>query len=448
MKKVLLKYNNLIHLHPEYQIRIMDLGDFNQQLPFDTDFKVYHTVDLDRALMQLDPDTEWVVVVAAGHCSQDRNLYDKLIVEALKADSPLIGHILNFKDQYPHIHPQLFAFNYQRWAQAGWPSWEYSGDPQHFLASGITASKETFHDDYTPHWIESNGMTAEYELKEMQTGGEVIQNFIEMGYRIVNIPEHIRKHKFHLYPDQQWSEFNDFLHGKEYTGTVYEQKNYAKLIKHLDNQVQKQYYVLNTEPLQRPSVSDKIEHYIGVAAGLKLVATMIKNGFDENTRITHFDFSIYALEFQKFIHKNWNGDINTYESTCNEFRLLHPESFICEPRGTYIENLEYLLDQIGCTAEEFKDTWQRYQSIKIGLRQLNLYDKQDQYQLSDICYGFDTNYLWVSNAFWMEYSLVKHGKNQLKEIRDNLLHELTVTGKKIYLDIEDTWHQGLITINH
>lgn len=448
MKKVLLKYNNLGHLDLDYQHRVMDLGDFYQQLPFDTDFKVFHVVDLDRALMELDPLTDWVVVVAAGHCTQDRNLYDKLIIEALKENSPLIGHILNFKDQYPHIHPQLFAFNYQRWVEAGWPAWEYSGEPQHFLASGITASKETFHDEYTPHWIESNGMSEEYELKEMQTGGEVIQTFIEMGYRIVNVPEHIRRNKFHLYPDQQWESFNEFLHGKEYAGTVHEQKKYAELIGHLDNQVQKQYYVLNTEPLQRPSVSNKIEHYIGVAAGLKLVGTMIKNGFDENTCITHFDFSTYALEFQKFIQKNWDGDIYSYEQVCNEFKLSHPEAFICEPRGTYIENLKYLLAQVECTAEEFKAGWQQYQSIKIGLRQLNLYDKQDQYQLSDICSGFDTNYLWVSNAFWMEYSLVKHGKNQLKEIRDNLLHELTVTGKKIYLDIEDTWHQGLITINH
>lgn len=448
MKKVLIKYNNLTHLDADYQHRVMDLGDFYQQPPFDTDFEIYHVVDLDHALMELDPSTEWVVVVTAGHCSQDRNIYDKLIIEALKADSPLIGHILNFKDQYPHIHPQLFAFNYQRWAQAGWPAWEYSGEPQHFLASGITASKETFHDEYTPHWIESNGMSEEYELKEMQTGGEVIQTFIEMGYRIVNIPEHIRRNKFHLYPDQQWSAFNDFLHGKEYTGTVFEQKKYAELIKHLDNQVQKQYYVLNTEPLQRPDVKEKIDHYIGVSAGLKLIATMIKNGFDQHTCITHIDFSMYALKFQQFIHKNWDGDIDTYEQTCDEFKSLHPDAFICEPRGTYLENLIYLLNQIGCSPQDFKERWEQYQSINISTRQLNLYDEQDQFQLGNICSGFDKNYLWVSNAFWMEYSLVKLGKNRLKEIRENLLQELNNTGVRIYLDIEDTWHQGIITLNN
>jgi len=446
MKKVLIKYNNLAHLDPDYQHRVMDLGDFYQQLPFDSDFEVYHVIDLDMALKELDPNTDWVVVVAAGHCSQDRTIYDKLIIEALKANSPLIGHILNFKDQYPHIHPQFFAFDYQRWAQASWPSWEYHGAPQSFIASGIIASDETFHDEYTPYWIESNGLSAQYDVKEMQVGAEVIHNFIKMGYRIINVPEHIRKNKFHLYPDQQWEHFYKFLQGKEYFGTVYEQKNYAELIGHLENQVQKQYYVLNTEPLQRPNIEEKITHYIGVAAGLKLIATMIKNGFDEDTHITHIDFSVYALKFQQFIHKNWNGNVDTYEQTCKEFKSLYPEAFICEPRGTYIENLLYLLNQIGCSPTEFKEHWLRYQLIKIGCRQLNLYNDQDQYVLSDICSGFDSNYLWVSNAFWMEYSLVKLGQNRLKKIRDNLIKELTDTGKKIYLDIEDTWHQGIITI--
>jgi len=448
MKKVLIKYNNLIHLDSDYQRRVMDLGDFYQQLPFDTDFEVFHTVDLDRALLQLDPSTSWVVVVAAGHCTQDRNLYDKLIIEALKVESPLIGHILNFTDQYPHLHPQIFAFDYQRWVQAGWPAWEYSGAPERFVANGIGASAETFHDQYTPHWIESNGDAHEYTVKEMQVGSQVIREFIEMGYRIINIPEHIRKNKFHLYPDQQWQNFSDFLHGKEYTGTIYEQKTYAELVDHLDNQVQKQYYVLNTEPLQRPVVDKKIAHYIGVSAGLKLAATMIKNGFDENTCVTHFDFSIYGLQFQKFIHEQWDGDIATYEKVCNKFQSLHADSFICEPRGTYIENLEYILKQIECTAQEFKSSWQQYQSIKINLKQLNLYNKQDQVQLNNICREFDTNYLWISNAFWMEYSLVKHGKEKLKEIRDNLIKELSSTGKKIYLDVEDTWNQGIVTIGN
>ena len=447
MKKVLLKYNNLGHLSPEYQHRVMDLGDFYQQLPFDTDFEVYYVTDLDYALNNLDPSTNWVVVVAAGHCTQDRNLYDKLIVEALKESSPLIGHIINFEDQYPHIHPQVFAFDYQRWIKAGWPSWEYSGESETFAANSITASEETFHDEYTPHWITSSGHMQEYLVKEMQVGARVIREFIKMEYKIINIPEHIRKNKFHLYPDQQWQEFNKFLHGKEYTGTIHEQKQYSELIGHLDNQVQKQYYVLNTEPLSRPDVNKLIDHYAGVSSGLKLIATMIKNGYSTQTVITHIDFSDYALRFQEYIHEYWNGDVDHYETICKKFRLLFPQSYVCEPRGTYHENLTYLLDQIGCTKEQFKENWSRYQQLSVAFKKINLYDMADQFSLAELC-KWNTNYVWVSNAFWMEYSLIKHGKNQLLEFRENLIRELTNTGKTTFLDIEDTWHQGLITINN
>jgi hypothetical protein len=447
MKKVLLKYNNLGHLPPDYQHRVMDLGDFYQQLPFDTGFEVYHVTDLDYALNNLDPATDWVVVVATGHCTQDRNLYDKLIIEALKENSPLIGHILNFKDQYPHMHPQIFAFDYQRWIKAGWPSWEYSGEPESFIADSITASQETHHDEYTPHWIASSGYAQEYSVTEMQVGAQVIREFIEMGHKIINVPEHVRKNKFHLYPDQQWELFNNFLHGKQYTGSVHEQKQYSELIGHLGNQVQRQYYVLNTEPLSRPNIDQPIDHYVGVASGLKLVATMIKNGYNTQTVVTHIDFSEYALGFQEYIYQYWNGDIDTYEIVCNKFKLLFPKSYACEPRGTYHENLTYLLDQIGCTNAEFKEHWNFYQQQSVAFKQINLYDQADQFKLAELC-KWSTNYVWVSNAFWMEYSLIKHGKNQLQEFRDNLISELTNTGHTVFLDVEDTWHQGLVAINN
>jgi hypothetical protein len=447
MKKVLIKYNNLTHLDPDYQHRVMDLGDFYQQLPFDTDFEVYHVVDLDYALMKIPPETDWVVVVAAGHCTQDRNLYDKLIVEALKANSPLIGHILNFKDQYPHLHPQIFAFNYQEWIRIQWPNWEYDGAEQQFLGAKIIASKETFHNNYTPHWIRGED-TMLHSVKEMQFGAHVISKFIDIGLTVVNIPEHIRKNKYHLYPDQQWEAFNEFLHGKGYTGTVYEQKNYAQLIGHLDNQVRQQFYVLNTEPLSRPAVNKKIDHYAGVASGLKLVATMFKNGYDNNTTIAHFDFSAPALNFQQYLYHFWDGDLSLYEAVVEAYQTTELDAYPCVPRGTYQENIDYLLKELGMTAKEFKEHWANYRSMTPQFMQLDLYDQIDQFKLAEYCSRFNTSYVWVSNAFWMEYSLIRYGKQQLQEFRENLIRELTSTGAPTILDTEDTWHQGLITINN
>jgi hypothetical protein len=445
MNKVLLKYNNITHLPADYQHRVMNLGDFYQQTPFDSDFQVYYVTELDFALASLDPSTDWVVVVSAGHCSHDRNIYDKLIVEALKSNSPMIGHVLNFKDQYPHIHPQLFAFNYKTWVSAGWPSWEYSGEAEHFIANAIESSVETFHDDYTPYWIRNKGHLQEYAVEEMQVGAQVIREFVEMGLTITNVPEHIRRNKFHLYPDQQWENFYNFLQGKNYTGSVHEQKQYSELITNLQKQVKSQYYVLNTEPLQRPEVNEKIDHYSGVAAGLKLFATAVKNGFDENTSITYFDFSQTAINFQKYVIENWDGNISTYENVCTNFTKNETDSFVCQPRGTYQENLDYLIEQIDCSAEILQVHWKQFKKLSIEFIELNLYNKQDQKNLAKLIQKHNNNYLWISNAFWMEYSLVMFGKDQLKEFRDNLFMELQRTNSKVYLDVEDTWYQGIIT---
>lgn len=446
MNKVLLKYNNITHLPADYQHRVMDLGDFYQQTPFNSNFKVYYVTELDRALASLDPSTDWVVVVSAGHCSQDRNIYDKLIIEALKSHSPMIGHILNFDNQYPHIHPQLFAFNYKTWVQAGWPAWEYSPQQEHFIANAVEASAENYHDDYTPHWLKNKGYLQEYAVNEMQVGAQVIREFIEMGLTITNIPQHIRGNKFHLYPDQQWENFYHFLQGQNYIGSVHEQKQYADLIANLRTQVKSQYYVLNTEPLQRPEVDRKIDHYIGVAAGLKLFASAVKNGFGQDTQITYFDFSQAAIDFQKYIIQNWDGNISTYESVCAEFKIDSPNSFICEPRGTYEENLKYLIEQIGCSAETLQKYWVKYQKLSIQYTILDLYNKIDQNNLAQLLNN--NNYVWISNAFWMEYSLVMFGKTKLKELRDNLFRELEKTKNTVYLDVEDTWYQGIITLNN
>ena len=86
--------------------------------------------------------------------------------------------------------------------------------------------------------------------------------------------------------------------------------------------------------------------------------------------------------------------------------------------------------------------------MKVGYRKLNLYDRADQFQIGKLCGLFNSNYVWISNAFWMEYSLIKHGKDELKDLRDNLILELKSAQSKIILDTEDTWHQGLITIDN
>ena len=53
MKKVFLQYNQLSHLPAEYQQRMWDIADFHQQLPYDHEFIVQRTDNLDQAFREL-----------------------------------------------------------------------------------------------------------------------------------------------------------------------------------------------------------------------------------------------------------------------------------------------------------------------------------------------------------------------------------------------------------
>lgn len=448
MKKVLIRYNPVWNCDLNYQQRLIDLGDFYQKLPYEHDYTIIDSDNLDQAFGQIRPDTEWVVVVSLGHCSQDRNLFDNCILECRQSGSPIMCHIMNFPDQYPYLHTQLIVLNYQLYKSIGCPSWNYQAGPEEFSSAGILSSSETHHDNYTPYWIKTNNLKQNYSVNESHTGVKVLRKFIERGFTISNFPSSIRDKKFYLYPETDSKEFDSFLQGNTYTGTNSAQLWYTGLIDHLTSQVRRQYYVLNTEPLFRAELSQPITHYAGVASGLKLVATMIKNGYTDDTIITHFDFSSAALEFQQYILANWSGDLDEYQTVCQQFKQRDVELYPCEPLGNWQSNIDHLLNYLNINKAEFKQHWRKYQQLTVNFEAINLYDTSDQMKLANLCSQYTNNYIWVSNAFYMEYSLIKQGKQNLQAARQSFIDQLSATGKNVTLDLEDFWYQGLIAINY
>ena len=448
MKKVLIRYNPVWQCEADYRQRLIDLSGFYQKLPYDHNYTIIDTDDLDQAFAKVPADTEWLVITSLGHCSQDRNLFDECIQLCKQSGNPMMCHIMDYPDQYPHLHPQLVVVNYQLYNAVGKPSWNYQAEPAEFTSVGIQSSLEKFHDNYTPHWIKTNGREQLYQVSELQTGAKVIRKFVEQGFTISNFSDTIRDKKFYLYPETNINEFNSFLHGEPYTGTNSAQKWYTGLIEHLAGQVRRQYYVLNTEPLVRLPAERTITHYAGVSSGLKLVATMIKNGYNSDTCVTHFDFSSAAIEFQQYILLNWSGDLDEYQKVCQQFKQRDVELYPCEPLGDWQSNIKHLLDYLGITKEEFKHHWANYRDLSINFMPCDLYNPVDQAALAEVCAGHSSNYVWVSNAFYMEYSLIKQGKTKLQSIRQSFIDHLTNSGKPITLDLEDTWVQGLIPINY
>ena len=449
MKKVFLKYNHISNLDDYYNQCIQDIGDFYQQLPYNHDYLILETEDLDDAFSNKIPtDTEWVVVVQAGHCTLDRGLYDDCIQHCIDSNASLMGHILNFDDQYPHLHPQLIIINYQSWKNCGSPQLNYDSQPSEFISVSYSSSKETFHDQYTPYWLAPTSPIKEYFVQEMQVGAYFIKSLLEKGLTVYNIPQEQRDKKFHLYPDQCWREFNRFFLQGEYHGTNSSQQYYSSLMKHLADQAPKQYYFLNTEPLTKINANQSITHYAGVASGIKLFCTMIKNKFDSNTSVTIFDFSAVALRFQKYLIDYWDGDFDNYQVTCKDFEKWNADHYPCVPSGPWEDNYKYILDQLQISKHQFQEYWNLYKKLDHKFIDINLYNFDDQQILVDLCIPHNQSYIWVSNAFYMEYSLVQYGKERLKSFRQSLLELIEKSEANIILDSNDFWSQGLITFNN
>lgn len=451
MKKVIVRFNQLSHLPELYQNQIKNLSDFYQQLPYDHDFTEVYSTDLDQTFIDLKSESpDWVVVLSLGHHTQNRNLYNELIQYATEQGEfkRFVAHLMNFPDQFPHIHPQLFLIHYPTWLSIGEPTWAPGVlERGCFIGALYQVSNESYHDNYTPHWIRPEIQATHHVYQHIQTGARVINRMLMHGHTVYNIPTAIRSQKFHIYPDQDWQEFSKFLSGSDYTGNNSAQKYYTDLIGHLSNQVQKQYYVLNTEALTDAEVSEPIDHYAGVASGLKLFCTMVKNGFDSHTAVTVFDFSNIALEFQKYLKANWDGDLSQYQMICKVFENSTPGHYPCLPSGAWTDYYDHMLSQLHMTPLEFQVQWNRYRKLDVVFKKINLYDSADQIRLAERCAQYINNYLWVSNAFYMEYSLVKLGLDRLKEIRSNFFHALDDSNAQIILDTNDHWHQGLIKFN-
>lgn len=444
--KYFIRYNPIANSNPEYEERIRDIAQFHQQLPFDTDFKVAESSNLDETFSRLKSKTEWVVVVSLGHCTQDRDMYDKAIKICKENDVSLMCHMLNFPGQYLHFHPQFFVIHYPSWVKAGHPMFEYDGEAQRFDGVDYIPSKETFHDDYTPVTVRAGLRKKTFTVHEMQTGAWVIKRFLETGNKIINVPENLRKNKFHLYPDQQSDEFFSFLKTGEYKGTQSSQVWYSGLIKHLAKNVKRQFYPLNTEPVGNDKIDFPINNFICVASGLKPWLLPMYYANETDPLVVNFvDFSDGAVAFQRHLG-TWSGEVGTYSTFVQNFLANNPTFESCDPPGPYDQELRNQLGSMQMDPKVFTEVWQHINK-KQNYKILDLYTEQGQDYVIDLVKQNSTTYLWLSNAFYMEYALVTIGKKKVYEYRQRLIDGLRATGKRFVLDLMDPWQQGPVTFN-
>jgi hypothetical protein len=161
--------------------------------------------------------------------------------------------------------------------------------------------------------------------------------------------------------------------------------------------------------------------------------------------INFCDFSDAAVAFQQHL-STWSGEIGTFATCVRTFLKDNLKYESCDPPGPYDKELGRQLNGMGIEPELFNAVWQ-HMPKKQEYTILDLYTERGQDFIIDLVANNNTTYLWLSNAFYMEYALVTIGKSKVYEYRQRLIDGLKATGKRFVLDLMDPWQQGPITFN-
>lgn len=165
------------------------------------------------------------------------------------------------------------------------------------------------------------------------------------------------------------------------------------------------------------------KNYIGVAGGIKLVALAAKHGITDHTQFLYVDISSAALNFQRYIHRHWNGDIETYQTVIDTFSCQNPHLEI----STHGGDIKTFLEQADIDYTTWIQAWNQYRCCSVRFLELDLLE-MPQLLVSTIDEMGPGWVLWYSNSFRMQSAVFFYGREWLQQQEQQLITQLTDLG--------------------
>jgi hypothetical protein len=444
MNNVLVIYDNLTIDNQFISDRLDDLTNFYYNQP---QWRVITTSDIDGMLRKIAASgaTDYVIVNAKGHYFRHGD-HNELVKISQQTGAPLVGHIIA-RNGYYSIDAQYFCLNMAVYSQLGQPSLlQTNGEV--FTSVATERSVENFHDDYTPYWVKPIPGTTEYRTGVREFGSKLVQLMLEAGHTIQNIPQEIRNRKHYLYPNTNATEIEAFFKDYTYQPTELSLVKYFEAIRKYFEDERRSIYVLSTEPVLTTSMPPQglgpeaitnvghIDFYVGVCGALKTIPLLYKNGFDSNTKVNLIDISTAALEYQRYLRENWDGDLANYETVHNTFRMKYPLDYIyCwKSWNSWDSELKSFIDGCQMTTDEFKTAWQTYLTCDVKFNEVNLMNPDEVTNFITNAGYHGTSYTWVSNAYLMEHTTAAYGSEWLAERYLHLVKLLKTQPGRVFVE--------------
>ena len=322
--------------------------------------------NIDKTLEQVK--TKYAVVIQEGIFFFDHidNNFLKSVIENIN-DYALIGHVLDRKERYYHLHQQQFILDVEKWKNINKPSFNcHSG-----LVANIERSKDNFHDDYTPTWIEQTEGETSYD--KLKFGGYVISELLKNNLKVrpFNTNErHVKKFVYYDI-DEQVSHM-----------LSYEKVNPYSF-----------YYPKTTRSTKR-TFTESANKYITVANAVESLYK-IKDVYKDITSIDFYDVSITALIFTEHFIKNFKGD---YKNFVKEFDIMgaRPWTTLDLPDENYHQ------------LDDYKDVQEINDVLEHVRKNVKVNYHYGDITRSSIIELLDTpTLIYVSNCFKYQYNFVR-----------------------------------------
>jgi hypothetical protein len=250
---------------------------------------------------------------------------------------------------------------------------------------------------------------------------------------IISIPIEIQDYKKYCYPHRNYNELIKLIIDPKCQLNDPQLTEFIQEVNQAFTNLERGYYVLNTELFNANLIKDKqFDCFIGVCGGLKPSCIIGKYDFAVNSNIYLFDISQAAINWQKYLLGNWDGDLTKFEEVFNQFQTNNPNYIpIYHSHRSINENINWFLTSVGFNNNEFKQVWKKYSSMQIKFISLDLLADDAVDQIITWSQGSKLgNYIWISNSFEMDYLMFyktnKQSQEKFYKFKKNLIEKSNV----------------------
>ena len=242
---------------------------------------VYQWIDEDVLLRHAsNRGHKWAVVFSTGTEFINGTAFFDAVLDLIKQDFFIAGHVLDRKDAYYELHHQCYIVNLEIYNKLSYPVVGKQELGLQHTQEIPWRSYENWHDDYTPKTISGTDQVKQYNHK--CHGWNILSTSFEKDLPVLVFDESIRNNKKHFYPENP----TDFC---KHLGWAYHRLNYCH-----DTFI----HTSNTETVNLPIKIYK--QIVTPASGI-----WFEDYIDKDTRVVMYDYNQASLNYWQFQHPEY-----------------------------------------------------------------------------------------------------------------------------------------------